>query len=130
MNNGWLDKIKWNSDGLVSAIAQEAKTGKVLMMAWMNRAALQETAEKGRATYWSRSKQRLWRKGEQSGHVQKVNRICLDCDGDTILLEVEQTGLACHTGRQTCFFQQLNEQEWKEFEPVRKDPQAIYGGKR
>ena len=130
MNNGWLDKVKWNNDGLVAAIAQEVETGKVLMMAWMNREALQETAEKGRATYWSRSKQRLWRKGEQSGHVQKVKRICLDCDGDTILLEVEQTGLACHTGRQTCFFQQLNDQEWREFEPVRKDPRAIYGDKR
>ncbi len=109
------------------AIAQEAGTGKVLMMAWMNREALQETMEGGVATYWSRSKQRLWRKGEQSGHVQRIKKIYLDCDGDTVLLEVEQRGLACHTGRKSCFFRQLKDDKWRETEPVEKDPKAIYG---
>lgn len=127
MKDAWLDEIKWNDDGLVPVIAQEFGTGKVLMMAWMNREALSETVQTGRATYWSRSRQRLWRKGEQSGHVQNTKQIRLDCDGDTILLEVEQTGLACHTGRKTCFFLQLEGQEWREIEPVEKDPQSIYG---
>jgi len=129
MKDSWLEDVKWNSDGLVPVIAQESGTGKVLMMAWMNRAALQETVLHARATYWSRSKQRLWRKGEQSGHVQSVKQIRLDCDGDTVLLEVEQTGLACHTGRKTCFFRQLGSENWAEIEPVEKDPQAIYGKK-
>ncbi|MDH3694386.1 MAG: phosphoribosyl-AMP cyclohydrolase [Gammaproteobacteria bacterium] len=129
MKDSWLEDVKWNSDGLVPVIAQEFGNGKVLMMAWMNREALRETMQLGRATYWSRSKQRLWRKGEKSGHVQRVKQLRLDCDGDTILLEVEQTGLACHTGRKTCFYRQLEGQDWAEIEPVEKDPQAIYGEK-
>ena len=124
----WLDQVHWAPDGLVAAIAQEARSGQVLTLAWMNREALARTAETGEAHYWSRSRRRLWRKGEASGHVQKVRSIRLDCDNDAILLEVEQTsGIACHTGRERCFFQRLEGDRWVIVEPVIKDPKAIYG---
>ncbi len=124
----WLDNVKWNDQGLVPAIAQEAGSGKVLMVAWMNREALAETASKGRAVYWSRSRQKLWEKGEESGHVQEVKEIRLDCDNDVILLQVEQRGgIACHTGRHHCFYRQLQGQEWVAVDPVLKPEQEIYG---
>lgn len=124
----WLDKVKWNDKGLVPVIAQEAESGTVLMVAWMNREALTETASKGRAVYWSRSRQKLWEKGEESGHVQEVKEIRLDCDNDVILLQVEQRGgIACHTGRHNCFFQQLQGQEWVAVDPVLKTEEEIYG---
>ena len=124
----WLDDVKWNEDGLVPAIAQEAQTGAVLTLAWMNREALASTQETGVAHYWSRSRGRLWRKGERSGHVQRVREIRLDCDNDAVLLVVEQQGgIACHTGRQRCFFQRLEGDAWRVVEPVLKDPKAIYG---
>ena len=123
----WLDEIKWNADGLVPVIAQEGGTGKVLMMAWMNREALSLTVQEGRAIYWSRSRNKLWRKGEESGHVQLLKDIRLDCDNDVILLEVEQVGgIACHTGRHNCFYKQLQGDQWVAIEPVIKDPQNIY----
>ena len=124
----WLNQVQWAPDGLVAAIAQEAQTGRVLTLAWMNREALARTADTGEAHYWSRSRRRLWRKGETSGHVQIVRAIRLDCDHDAILLEVEQTGgIACHTGRERCFFQRLEGEAWVVVEPVLKDPRAIYG---
>jgi phosphoribosyl-AMP cyclohydrolase len=124
----WLDAVRWTADGLVPAIAQEAATGKVLTLAWMNRDALARTAATREAHYWSRSRARLWRKGEESGHVQKVREIRLDCDADAILLVVEQAGgIACHTGRERCFFRRLDGEAWTEVEPVLKDPKAIYG---
>ena len=127
MTTNWLDKIKWTADGLVPVIAQEANSGKVLMMAWMNREALALTVQEGRAIYWSRSRNKLWRKGEESGHVQVLKDIRLDCDNDVILLEVEQLGgIACHTGRHNCFYQQLQDGEWVAVEPVVKDPDTIY----
>jgi phosphoribosyl-AMP cyclohydrolase len=127
MSDGWLDEVKWNSDGLVPAIAQEAGSGQVLMLAWMNRDALAATVREGKAVYWSRSRARLWRKGEESGHEQLVRDIRLDCDGDTILLVVEQKGgIACHTGRHHCFFQQLHNGRWQTVEPVLKDQAEIY----
>jgi phosphoribosyl-AMP cyclohydrolase len=127
MNTDWLDDIKWTEDGLVPVIAQESDSGKVLMLAWMNREALQLTVAESRAIYWSRSRRRLWRKGEESGHVQLVRDIRLDCDNDVILLQVEQKGgIACHTGRHNCFFQQLQDGKWVTVEPVIKDPDAIY----
>ena len=127
MSNQWLDEIKWTDDGLVPAIAQESGTGKVLMMAWMNREALELTVKEGRAIYWSRSRNKLWRKGEESGHVQMLRNIRLDCDNDVILLEVEQLGgIACHTGRHNCFFKQLINDEWVEVDSVIKDPHDIY----
>jgi phosphoribosyl-AMP cyclohydrolase len=127
MSTDWLDEIKWNEAGLVPVIAQEADTGKVLMLAWMNREALQLTVAEGRAIYWSRSRNRLWRKGEESGHVQKVRDIRLDCDNDVILLQVEQLGgIACHTGRHNCFYKQLQDGKWVAVEPVLRDPAAIY----
>ena len=127
MTINWLDKIKWTEDGLVPVIAQETGTGKVLMMAWMNREALTLTVQEGRAIYWSRSRNKLWRKGEESGHVQVLKDIRLDCDNDVILLEVEQLGgIACHTGRHNCFYQQLQDDEWVAVEPVIKDPDTIY----
>ena len=127
MTTNWLDKIKWTADGLVPVIAQEVSTGKVLMMAWMNREALTLTVQEGRAIYWSRSRNKLWRKGEESGHVQVLKDIRLDCDNDVILLEVEQLGgIACHTGRHNCFYQQLQDDEWVVVEPVIKDPDTIY----
>ena len=124
-----LKEIRFDKDGLVLAVAQQHDTGEVLMMAWMNAEALQATIEKGEAVYWSRSRQKLWHKGETSGHVQQVDEIRLDCDGDTLLLQVEQKGgIACHTGRAHCFFQRLNGAgEWETTEAVVKDPTAIYG---
>ena len=123
----WLESVKWTADGLVPAIAQEAQSGRVLMVAWMNREALGKTVETGEAHYWSRSRRKLWHKGEESGHVQKVKSIRLDCDEDVVLLEVEQLGgIACHTGRHNCFFRRLEEGRWVETDPVLKDPSAIY----
>jgi len=124
----WLDAVKWSSDGLVPAIAQDAATQQVLTLAWMNREALERTVATGFAHYWSRSRGKLWRKGEESGHAQKVRDVRLDCDNDAILLVVEQHGgIACHTGRVRCFFQRLEQGAWVEAEPVVKDPAAIYG---
>ncbi len=139
----WLDQLKWDEHGLIPAIAQDEKTGKVLMFAWMNREALNMTAELGRAVYWSRSRQKLWPKGEESGHVQKVKSVRVDCDKDVILLSIEQKGgIACHTGRESCFYFQLaalndkqdnqtqtastGNYEWQAVEPVLKNPQEIY----
>jgi len=125
--SSWLEAVKWNPEGLVPVIAQEAGTGTVLTQAWMNREALERTAETGEAHYWSRSRGRLWRKGETSGHVQHVSEIRLDCDNDAILLIVEQKGgIACHTGRHRCFFQRLEEGAWRAVDPVLKDPRTIY----
>jgi len=130
MGSNWLDQIKWDDDGLVPAIAQEAGTGKLLMVAWMNRDALAETAATHRAVYWSRSRKRLWRKGEESGHIQQVQQIRIDCDADVVLLEVEQLGgIACHTGRHSCFFRQLQDDKWVEIEPGLKPAAEIYGHK-
>ncbi|MEJ2553570.1 MAG: phosphoribosyl-AMP cyclohydrolase [Gammaproteobacteria bacterium] len=130
MNDQWLDQITWTADGLVPAIAQEAGSGRVLMLAWMNRQALQETAAGGKAVYWSRSRQRLWHKGEESGHEQRVKEIRLDCDGDVVLLMVEQVGgIACHTGRHSCFFRRLEHDAWVTVEPVLKDAGTIYKDK-
>jgi phosphoribosyl-AMP cyclohydrolase len=124
----WLDDIRWNADGLVPAIAQDATSHKVLTLAWMNRDALERTAATREAHYWSRSRARLWRKGETSGHVQRVREIRLDCDSDAILLLVEQGGgIACHTGHERCFFMKLDNDAWHDVEPVLKDPKAIYG---
>ena len=126
----WLDEVKWDAHGLVPAIAQERGSGDVLMFAFMNREALQETVASGRAVYWSRSRQRLWRKGEESGHVQQVHGVRLDCDADVLLLEVTQLGhepgIACHTGRHSCFFRRLGDDAWQTVEPVLKDPEHIY----
>ncbi len=125
--SNWLDEIRWDSAGLVPAIAQDYQSGRVLMLAWMNREALQLTASEGRAIYWSRSRNRLWRKGEESGHVQKLHELRLDCDADVIILRVEQLGgIACHTGRESCFYRVLENNQWKTVDPVLKDPQAIY----
>lgn len=127
MKQDWLSRMKWDEQGLIPAIAQEARSGKVLMLAWMNRAALEQTQKTGRATYWSRSRNALWQKGEESGHVQIVREIRLDCDGDAVLLLVEQQGgIACHTGRERCFFHKLEDGEWRAVEPVLKDPGLIY----
>jgi len=127
MNEKYLDKIKWNEQGLVPAIAQDLNTGKILMLAWMNREALKLTVQEKRAVYWSRSRAKLWFKGEESGNVQYVTDIRLDCDNDVILLMVEQIGgIACHTGRNNCFFQQLQTDEWIKVEPVLKDPAILY----
>lgn len=127
MSESWLSKVNWTHDGLVPVIAQEAATGKVLMFAWMNREALKRTVETGDAVYWSRSRKKLWHKGEESGHVQKVKEIRLDCDEDVILLQVEQIGgIACHTGRHDCFFQKLDNAQWVIDAPVIKDPAEIY----
>ncbi|WP_323751645.1 phosphoribosyl-AMP cyclohydrolase [Marinobacter sp.] len=124
----WLDDILWTEDGLVPAIAQCAENGDILMMAWMNRESLQLTIEEGQAVYWSRSRGKLWRKGESSGHQQVLKDIRLDCDADVVLLKVEQKGgIACHTGRRSCFYRTLKDGEWVSAEPVLKDPDAIYG---
>ncbi|MBX3661578.1 MAG: phosphoribosyl-AMP cyclohydrolase [Burkholderiales bacterium] len=124
----WLDRIRWNADGLVPVITQEQGSGRVLTVAWANREALRQTAATGEAHYWSRSRRKLWRKGEESGHVQRVKALRLDCDADAVLLEVEQVGgIACHTGRHSCFFLELREGNWVEVDPVLKDPAAIYG---
>lgn len=126
-NLAWLDEIKWDNDGLVPAIAQEAGTGKILMMAWMNRESLALSVQEGRAIYWSRSRGKLWRKGEESGNVQTIKDIRLDCDNDVMLLEVEQLGgIACHTGRHNCFYKQLQDDQWVEVEQVIKNPDEIY----
>lgn len=123
----WLDGIQWTSAGLVPAIAQDYQSGKILMLAWMNREALELTVREQRAIYWSRSRNRLWRKGEESGHVQKLKDIRLDCDSDVILLQVEQLGgIACHTGRQHCFYKALKDGQWQAVEPVMKSPESIY----
>ena len=128
MSDAWLDAVAWNADGLVPALAQDASSGEALMLAWMNREALERTVATGFAHYWSRSRGKLWRKGEESGHAQKVRDVRLDCDNDAILLVVEQHGgIACHTGRVRCFFQRLEQGAWVEAEPVVKDPAAIYG---
>ena len=130
-NAKWLLKVKWDEHGLVPVIAQEAASGDVLMFAWMNRDALSRTVELGEAVYWSRSRKKLWHKGEESGHIQKVREIRLDCDEDVILLKIEQTGgIACHTGRHSCFFQKFDGDarngDWQVTEPVLQDPDTIY----
>jgi phosphoribosyl-AMP cyclohydrolase len=123
----FLDEVPWNGDGLIAAVAQDAYSGRVLTVAWMNRDALRETAEKREAVYWSRSRQRLWRKGEESGHVQMVVEVRLDCDADAVLLKVQQAGgIACHTGRESCFFRKLENGKWTTVDPVLKDPALIY----
>jgi phosphoribosyl-AMP cyclohydrolase len=123
----FLDEVPWSGEGLIAAVAQDATSGRVLTVAWMNRAALKETVESRQAVYWSRSRQRLWRKGEQSGHVQKLRELRLDCDADAILLIVEQVGgIACHTGRESCFFRKLENGQWVGTDPVLKDPSLIY----
>jgi len=122
-----LDDIRWGADGLAPAIAQDAVSGEILMVAWMNRAALERTLACGEAVYWSRSRGKLWHKGEESGHTQKVREIRTDCDNDVLLLKIEQTGgIACHTGRRSCFYQTLDDGRWKAVDPVLKDPQEIY----
>ena len=127
MNDAWLDEIKWTDDGLVPAIAQDAETGRVLMFAWMNRESLALTVAKGEAVYYSRSRQKLWHKGEESGHTQKVKSLRLDCDGDVILMDIEQVGgIACHTGRQSCFYKEFKDGQWQSVDPVIKDPKQIY----
>ena len=128
MNADWLDKVRWDANGLVPVITQEAASNKVLTLAWMNRDALQETVKTGRAVYWSRSRQKLWHKGEESGLVQKVLEVRLDCDEDVVLLSVDQVGgIACHTGRHNCFFQKLENGGWVVTDAVLKDPKEIYG---
>ena len=127
MSDNWLNKVNWAQDGLIPAIAQDAASGRVLTLAYMNREALKKTGQTGEAHYWSRSRKKLWHKGEESGHVQKVQSIRLDCDQDVILLEIEQTGgIACHTGRHSCFYLKLVAGEWVATDPVLKDPQEIY----
>jgi len=128
MGDLWLNKVNWSAEGLVPVIAQESGTGRVLMFAWMNRDALKRTVETGQAHYWSRSRRKLWRKGEESGHVQNVMEIRLDCDEDVVLLTVEQLGgIACHTGRHNCFFQKLDGDGWVVTDPVLRAPEEIYG---
>ncbi|WP_036188725.1 phosphoribosyl-AMP cyclohydrolase [Marinimicrobium agarilyticum] len=122
-----LEQVEWTADGLAPAIAQDADTGRILMMAWVNREALALSAREGRAVYWSRSRQQLWRKGESSGHVQELKGIYLDCDGDAIVFKVKQLGgIACHTGRESCFFRELHDGQWQTVDPVLKDPKDIY----
>ena len=131
MTTDWLDEIRWTEDGLVPVIAQDAESGEVLMMAWMNRESLALTAREKRAVYWSRSRGRLWRKGEESGHVQELRDMRLDCDNDVILLKVIQRGnIACHTGRRSCFYKQWQDGQWVAVEPVLKNPDAIYAGRK
>lgn len=123
----WLNEIRWDDQGLVPVIAQDAASGQVLMFAWMNREALERTAQLGQAVYWSRSRRKLWHKGEESGHFQKVVEIRTDCDNDVVLLKVEQVGgISCHTGRKSCFYQRLEDGCWTAVEPVLKDPKEIY----
>ena len=127
MNNAWQNEIRWTEDGLVPVIAQQADSGKILMFAWMNSESLALTVAEGYAVYWSRSRQRLWRKGEESGHRQKVIDLFLDCDEDVILLKIEQEGgIACHTGRESCFYRRLINNQWQAVEPILKDPNTIY----
>jgi phosphoribosyl-AMP cyclohydrolase len=123
----WLDEVPWDGDGLIAAVTQDEASGRLLTVAWMNRDALRQTVEKKEAVYWSRSRKRLWRKGEESGHVQKVLEVRLDCDADAVLLKVDQVGgIACHTGRESCFFRKLEEGKWVTVDPVLKDPSLIY----
>lgn len=123
----WLDEVPWNEHGLIAAVAQDASSGRVLTVAWMNREALKATVERNEAVYWSRSRNRLWRKGEDSGQVQKVREVRLDCDADAVLLKVEQPGgIACHTGRESCFYRKLENGSWVTVDPVLKDPSVIY----
>jgi phosphoribosyl-AMP cyclohydrolase len=123
----WLDEVPWDGDGLIAAVAQDFSTGRVLTVAWMNRQALEKTVESKEAVYWSRSRERLWRKGEESGNVQKLRELRLDCDADAVLLKVEQVGgIACHTGRESCFFRKLDNGKWVTIDPVLKDPALIY----
>ncbi len=123
----WIDKVKWNADGLVPVIAQDAASGKVLMLAWMNRQSLELSVSTGEAVYWSRSRSKLWKKGEESGHVQRIRALRLDCDEDAILMKIEQVGgIACHTGRQSCFYRTLQADDWVATEPVLRDPKDIY----
>ncbi len=127
MSETWLNKVNWSEDGLVPAIAQDAATGRVLMVAWMDREALKLTRHKNEAVYWSRSRKKLWHKGEESGHFQKVKEIRIDCDGDVILLQIEQQGgIACHTGRASCFYQRLEQDQWVEVDEMLKSPEEIY----
>lgn len=126
-NAKWLKKVRWDENGLVPVIAQEAASGEILMFAWMNRDALARTVETGEAVYWSRSRKKLWHKGEESGHTQKVLELRLDCDEDVVLLKIEQVGgIACHTGRHSCFFQKFDGEDWQAVEPVLQDPDTIY----
>jgi len=126
----WLDEVPWNREGMITAVAQDAASGRILMVAWMNREALEQTVARKQAVYWSRSRNRLWHKGEESGHVQKVLEVRLDCDADAVLLKVEQTGgIACHTGRESCFFRKLEDGRWVGTDPVLKDPKLIYKDK-
>lgn len=123
----WLDEVRWDEQGLVPAIAQDFRTGRVLMVAWMNREALELTTREGRGIYWSRSRHKLWRKGEESGHIQKLHELRLDCDGDVIILQVEQLGgIACHTGRESCFYRRFDNGQWVTVDAVLKDPEVIY----
>ncbi|WGS85825.1 phosphoribosyl-AMP cyclohydrolase [Methylomonas sp. UP202] len=127
MSGAWLDEIAWTEDGLVPVIAQDHLSGRILMFAWMNRESLALTEQEGFAVYWSRSRQRLWRKGEESGHRQKILDIQLDCDADVVLIKVEQEGgIACHTGRESCFYRSLKDGEWQAVDPILKDPKTIY----
>lgn len=131
MSDELINAVKWNGDGLVPAIAQDSASGEVLMLAWMNAESLACTLDEGRAVYWSRSRGALWRKGEESGNVQVLKELRLDCDGDTVLLKVDQVGgIACHTGRRHCFFRVPGEQGWSEDMPVLKDPKELYGGEQ
>ena len=126
----WLDEVRWNEQGLVPCVVEDVLSGRPLMMAWMNREALELTAREGRGVYWSRSRRRLWRKGEESGHEQRVHEIRLDCDADTVALVVEQVGgIACHTGRERCFYRRLQDERWIDVEPVLKSPDRIYDGR-
>lgn len=125
--SNWLDAVKWDNDGLVPAIAQDSQSGRVLMMAWMNRESLALTAERGEAVYFSRSRQKLWHKGESSGHTQKVSELRLDCDGDMVVMQIQQIGgIACHTGRESCLYRRLENDQWVVTDPVIKDPAEIY----
>ncbi len=131
MSENWLGKINWSVDGLVPAIAQDAASGRVLMVAWMNREALKRTVELNEAVYWSRSRKKLWHKGEESGHIQRVKEIRVDCDQDVILLQIEQQGgIACHTGRESCFYSRLENGQWTETDAVLKNPDEIYKKKQ
>lgn len=126
-NSDFLEIIRWNEDGLVPAIAQDESSGRILMMAWMNRESLALSVAESRAVYWSRSRQQLWRKGESSGHIQEISEIRLDCDEDVIILQVKQQGgMACHTGRQSCFYRVLQQGQWVTVDPVLKNPDEIY----
>lgn len=127
MSEAWLDEIKWDENGLVPAIAQDSITGRILMFAWMNRESLKQTVDTGRAVYWSRSRKKLWPKGEESGHVQRIKELRLDCDNDVLLLSIEQVGgIACHTGRESCFYKKFENNIWQETDQVIKNPNEIY----